>query len=492
MSLSNKKSVGYDDISITILKRCAQIISLPLSNIINQCFEQGVFPDALKKAIVIPVHKKGDIKNASNYRPISLISNITKIFEKALNNRLMNYLYSNNIIAQEQHGFIKGGSTILSIFKVIDTITKSWEDKTSVVLILLDLQKAFDCVDKQLLLCKLEKYGIRGSALDLFSSYMSNRKQCTKINGVFSSWKDITNGVPQGSILAPSLFLLFINDLPKAITNKLFLFADDTAIICESRDQQQIVTEVQMAITNLNKWFTENGLKLNENKTEILTFGNYYHFPSNIDVLGTIINTKNTAKFLGIIIDKHLNWKPHIEYILTKLNRAICLIKILKSNSIQAETLIQVYHAVFHSVLQYGLIFWGNSTLASKVFRLQKKCVRIIVGASYCEHCKPIFKALKILTVQDQYVLDLACFIKNNYNLFKTNVYNHDYKTRFKDNMKTDQAHLSITRDSVRNMAMRIYNKIPADIKCIEQIKKFKQKLKERLLKCNLYNIDHL
>ena len=436
MSLKNKHSTGWDEIPVLVIKRCASIICEPLSKILNMTLESGIFPNNLKKAIIVPLYKKGSDQDISNYRPIALLPVFSKIFELAIKERLLSFINKNNIITEHQHGFVKNSSINVSIFKVIDNIINCWENKIPCSLALLDLTKAFDCVDKNLLLCKLEKYGVRGRALDLFSSYMTDRKQCVKIkvNTSYriqestSDWSSNNRGVPQGSILGPLLFILFINDLPLATENKTFLFADDTAVICEGRDQALLKERLEDCMIDLSKWFSSNSLKINNSKTEMIKFGNYFTIPQ--------LSYKDSVKFLGIYIDSNLDWKKHINYILPKLNRAKFVLLYLKKY-VSFDILLSVYHAYFQSIIQFGIIFWGNSAWAQKVFILQKKCI---------------------------------C-------------------TRLKNYIKLPMANIDVYKFCPLNFAAALYNKLPVSFKIIE-INVFKKKIKNFLLENAFYNVN--
>jgi hypothetical protein len=241
--LDNKQSSGFDGIPVNIMKSTAHFIAEPISAIINSSMDTGIFPDALKIAKVCPVFKDGDKSIFQNYRPISVLPSFSKVFEKVIFNRLLHYLDLRNILCNSQYGFRKNHSTFMSLIDMYDRISLAVDKIEFSIGIFIDLSKAFDTLDHCILLRKLEHYGIRGVALDWFKSYLSNRTQCVALNGVTSSFKTITYGVPQGFILGPLLFILYINDIVNCSDLLLFiLFADDTNLFFSCSDIKQLFT----------------------------------------------------------------------------------------------------------------------------------------------------------------------------------------------------------------------------------------------------------
>ena len=229
---NNKKSAGVDDIGLDILIKTICTISKPFSFLINQSLQTGKVPDAIKVAKVVPIFKNGSKSEIANYRPISVLPSFSKVYEKVISNRMISFLSKNEIINSSQYGFRSQHSTYMALLDFYDKITESIEANEYTVGVFIDLQKAFDTIDHSILLTKLEFYGIRGTSLEWIKNYLQNRKQYVKFNGISSSYKNILCGVPQGSILGPLLFIIYINDIQNCSNILHFiLFADDTNLI---------------------------------------------------------------------------------------------------------------------------------------------------------------------------------------------------------------------------------------------------------------------
>ena len=271
-SLKNN-SPGYDHLRANLLKMSFPIICKPLTYICNLSLQDGVFPQELKLANVIPLFKSGDRELFNNYRPVSILCSLSKIFEKIMYVRLLNYLNTHQILFSYQFGFRKFYSTYMAFMVLMDKLIKSLDEGKIVVGIFLDFSKAFDTVDHSILLAKLYHYGIRGTSLSWFQSYLSNRKQFVTYDGVSSSVKTIRCGVPQGSILGPLLFLIYINDLFNACSKCLpILFADDTNLFVSGYDLSSINAILSEELAELSVWLKVNKLSLNIKKTHFMIF----------------------------------------------------------------------------------------------------------------------------------------------------------------------------------------------------------------------------
>ena len=315
---TKKRSSDFEDISMDTVAKVVSVICKPLAHICNISFRTGVFPSRMKIAKVIPMFKSGTKSDVTNYRPISLLPQFSKILEKLFLTRINSFLCVNNILSSSQYGFRTNLSTSLAVMELIEEITNATDNKKHAIGVFIDLKKAFDTVDHRILIKKLEHYGVRGAASDWLKSYLSNRKQFVNIDGCSSELLDVICGVPQGSILGPTLFILYINDICN-VSNlvKFILFADDTNVFCAGDNQLELESMLNRELAKLCKWFAVNKLSLNLSKTSYMLFRNR---PPDVDFNVFIeherINSVRVTKFLGIY--SHLS---HLEGSSTSVGR---------------------------------------------------------------------------------------------------------------------------------------------------------------------------
>ena len=351
------KSTGPNSIPTKVLKLLKNDISAQLSDIFNVSFSTGVFPTILKIAKVVPIHKKQSKLAHSNYRPIPVLSNLEKILEKLMYSRIFKFLNDSNSIYPLQFGFRQKYSTTHALISLTEDIRKNLDKGNIGCGIFVDLQNAFDTVEHDILLAKLEHYGIRGLANEWFRSYLSNRKQYVSINGNESSLASVLYGVPQGSVLGAFLFLIYINDLNQAIKFcKVHHFADDTNLLHFNKSVAKLNKLVNLDIKNLTVWLNANNISLNVDKTELAIFK---HQRKKLDTEIKIkLNRKRlypsqSVRYLGIKIDQNLNWKDHINDIAVKLNRPNALLFKIR-NFVSVTILKTIYFAIFDSHINYA------------------------------------------------------------------------------------------------------------------------------------------
>jgi hypothetical protein len=498
-SMKPKDSHGYDEISIRILKMSAPFILSPLTYIFNKILDKGIFPERLKFSEIKPLYKKGNAADFSNYRPISLLPSFSKIIEKLIYNRLYNYFDQQKLFAKDQHGFRLNTSTETATFSLLNTILSSLEHKDIVGSLFLDLQKAFDCVNHDILLAKLNFYGVSGKANKLLESYIRNRYQRVKLRDKFfnhltSEWEPVRHGVPQGSVLGPLLFLIYINDLPHTINDlaDTVLFADDTSIIISNPDLQEFKYNTSRALQELNKWFCSNLLSLSFDKSHFLQFFVKKQNKINVQITSSnsILTNLNSIKFLGLTLDSMLTWKDHIANLTIKLNKACFAIRAIKPY-MSLSVLRTVYFSYFHSIMSYGIIFWGSSNLSNNIFKIQKRVIRIIANKFNQDSCRQLFNQYQILTLPAQYIFSLVMFVVKFKDFFQSNSEIHDLNTRFRSDLHFPTTNLSLVQRGVVYSGTKIFNHLPSHIKSFSKdIKQFKYKLKRLLLEQSLYTLE--
>ena len=488
-SLNNKKSTGFDEISSWLLKRCKISLLYPLTNIINYSIKSGQFPDSLKTALVKPLYKKDDHKSVNNYRPISLLSTLSKVFERVIFNRIMNFLIKYNILCPNQHGFLHNKSTLTATVHIVEKIYKAIDKKMYVVGIFFDLAKAFDSVSTEFLIDKLYTVGIRGNALQLIQSYLTDRNLIVKISTEFSEKKDINIGVPQGSVLGPLLFLIFINDLPYFIKEgDVVMFADDTSILVSAESSIQLQAKIKTVLSDFSTWCQKNKLVINENKTQIISFGNKTELNLDLKINDHVLSLVNNVKYLGLYIDKKLKWSDHINYICKKLNSSYFAIKVLKS-FVNKEVLLQVYYSLVYSNIKYNIIIWGQSSDIRRLFILQKRIIRLIFNLKPMETCRSTFIQNNILTVPSIYMMECILQIKSHITAHtKVNdIHNHDIRTS--NEIRLSKCRLKMSQKNPNYFGSVLFNKLPSNLTDIKCCKQFKTRLKSFFIKICFYDI---
>lgn len=495
-SFKSKYSYGCDEIPTSIIKLCVADICEVLAYVINNSFLYGIFPEQLKLAHVVPVlKKKGDPMEMVDYRPISLLPGFSKIFERAMCTRLMTFLYKSNVLNVDQHAYVESRSTQTAIFQYLQSILGHLENNNLALGFFLDLSKAYDCIDHDYLLFKMEKYGIRGNVNDWFKSYLSNRKQrvLIKKDGHVIESDIMSNrlGVPQGSNVGPFLFIVYVNDLSTAnvdILSNITKYADDTNILIGAKTTAELVSQGGKVFCEISKWFSKNKLILNKDKTKTILFHtkqNRIEIPECINVGNTTLYLTNKTTFLGLQIEESLDWSEHIYKQSTRLNNVCYSIRIV-GRYLNRETLLILYHANFESVLRYGIVFWGSSTYVHHLFVIQKKVLRIIEKIKFGQSCRGVFRRCSIMTVYGLYIYECLMFIfkhRKDFNLYTSS---HQYSTRTAD-LNYPIHRLTLSEKAPQYMCIKLYNKLPASIKSLLSINEFKKRLKYLLVDLEPY-----
>ena len=490
------KSSPLDTYPTKIIKILEPILTPLLAVIVNKSINTSYFPNCLKTARVIPIYKNGDKKDVTNYRPISILPLFSKILERIVCNQLYSFLEKFNILHQNQYGFRSNRSTSQAILDYLQDVYSSTDKGEPVVSIFLDFSKAFDCIDHKILLDKLYRCGVRGCAHKWFASYLENRKQFVCVNDHYSETKINMYGVPQGSILGPLLFLLFINDFPNS--NNFFkftLFADDSNLLCKSkgRSLNEFYDDINSNLVPVYKWLISNKIKVNVDKCKYMVFSYRKQLQMQSLKFGTgYIEETPSIKFLGVTIDNNLTFKEHILHVKNKLAKKVGLLYRL-NKFLPISVLRCIYSSIILPHFSYCILVWYSASayLISKLFVVQKKCIRAICSLQYNESTNDHFKELNLLKLEDIY---RSALLSHYFSTFKSNMNPnlrsallsnsdyHNYSTRNRSNIAIPLFNRSQTQRCFLYRGVGEWNALPDSVKSLEYKRTFCKKIKERLM----------
>lgn len=475
IGLKQDCAVGWDGISTTLVKAAKHILSPILNHVFNLCICSGKFPKVFKKGIVHPIFKGGDRYSVNNYRPISVLSTLSKIFEKIINKRLINYLTCNNILATNQYGFRQNKSTEDAVLELTTSVATNINSNFKTVSILLDLCKAFDTVSIPTLLNKLLHLGIRGVAFSMFESYLNERSQYVVIDNIISKEETIAYGVPQGSVLGPTLFLIYINDLCfLPLKNcRIITYADDTALVVHGSSWSEARECAELALRYVMNWLNHNRLTLNLSKTQFITFSP--RLVSQPDSTFTIrahqcrldsidqckciaISRTHTVKYLGVVIDSTLTFKDHISMVVSRVRKLIFVFRKLRG-CVDQNTLRTVYFALAHSILSYCITAWGSAA-KTHIFRLeraQRAVLKVMTSKPMTYPTSMLYDLCRILSVRKTFVLN-SITRKHALTPFDADLFNGkriSYKV-----CKTERSLFILTSRQFHYLSPFLYNKL--------------------------------
>ena len=501
-SIKPKMSAGPDNIPSKISKIMIMTIPQVYQSLINSSMNSGKIHQRLKEALIVPILKKGEKTSMTNYRPISLITSTSKILEKVITKQLRDHLTTNNLYFAAQFGFRPKHNTTMALLTCIEKFKKLLYQRKAVRSIFIDLTKAFDTVKHTILLDKLQAFGVKEVELIWFKNYLSSRRTKCKINDKTSSWEPSTIGVPQGSILGPLLFAIYINDLPHYIKkheteegSACHLFADDTEITVSHISHEQLHVYANQVIKIAQKWMRINKLTLNPAKTRTIKFSKR---PSqtpcidNIPITEVYHNNPNTKersfRFLGFQLDNKLDFKAHTQYVINKLNSANFILRRVK-NQIGTQQKICIYNSLFRSHFEYGISIWSRGNNIDRIEKLQKRAVLAIDGPSKKRHTEPVFKRhgiLKVQHVRDLNDIGLAHSVIHNYapellqQFLKKKLPHPLVNTRRNLlNLEDTQAD---TSSICKWIIPDLWNKLTNEQKAIDKIQRLKLQLKKKYL----------
>ena len=489
-TLDTTKAVGPDKISPKLLKEASQELSVPLSKLFNLSLMLKKYPENWKYADVVPVFKKGDPKIVNNYRPISLLSIISKVFEKCVYKYIHNFINNNNLLSQHQSGFRKGDSTINQLLYLSHQFSSALDNGKEVRVVFFDISKAFDRVWHSGLLYKIEQFGISGGLLLWIKSYLSGRKQKVIINGQESELIEINAGVPQGSILGPLFFLIFINDIVNDICCNIKLFADDTSIYLIIDNPVTSAEKLNVDLSIVHAWSNKWLVNFNPNKTESLLISRktqqvpnptlfFNHLP---------VNEVTIHKHLGLTFNNTFHWNNHIESIILKANQKLNILRSLKFE-LDRKTLQIMYFSFVRPVLEYADIIFDNCTshYCDKLESVNLEAARIVTGATKLTSLSLLYNECgweKLRTRREKHKLIMFYKIKNSLvpeylSQIVPPVHNefHSYDTRNSNNFAHIQSRTTNHLNSFFPSCVRIWNDLPTQIKNSSTLTSFKKAL---------------
>jgi exonuclease III len=492
-NLKLNSAAGYDKISTNFIRESDDRILNFIVDTVNKMFDAGEFPDSLKIAKIFPIFKDGDKRDANNYRPIAVLPILSKIFETTINTRILNYLSDKNLLNFHQFGFRKGSNTASATINLVKQIVDGLEKKKKTACLFIDLRKAFDCVNHKHLLKHLWRIGFRGKAYNLLKNYLTNRRQFVRIGNTDGDILENNCGVPQGSILGPTLFIIYINEIfDLNLNGNLQLYADDAVLTYHANSYDDLYVSMSSDLRILNSWFKENHLTLNTKKTQFMIFKTKNTPISNcfdqIAIGNEIIYETKTYKYLGLWLDSNLNFGFHIGKIKNKVAPMIGALKKIRRHVIP-EVLDNIYFAHIHSHLTYLICLWGmaGSTKIKVLERLQNKSLKNLKGLPYLFPTSQLYssKILPISCLKD-YELILIAY-KMTKNKFKHNFQityrsdTHNYRTRNSHNINLPQFRLNIGRNSFSFDAFKKFNEIPVEIRNTDSYACLKKYVKNHL-----------
>ncbi|MCG7877652.1 MAG: reverse transcriptase family protein [Candidatus Thiodiazotropha endolucinida] len=496
--LDPAKATGLDGIGPRILKLVCNIISPSITDLINKSIQTGLFPNQLKMAKVLPIFKTGAKDDPSNYRPISILPTISKIFEKHVNSHLMAFLNKYKLIHECQSGFRHKHSCNTALIKLIDQWMASIDQGDMIGSLFIDFRKAFDMVNHSLLIRKLALYKLNSVSLSWFESYLSSRAQTIKSDSGLSDFSQVISGVPQGSILGPTLFLLFINDLPLYLNHCLAdLYADDSTIHISGKNRIEIESKLQSDGDNTHKWSERNMLPIHYGKSTCMSLGTRQKLDKagrlNLKIDDVQINQVSSQKLLGLYIDETISWNPHIDHLCSVITSKISLLKQLSS---YVPTNIQkmFYQSYILPIIDYGSLSWGSTSNNNidRINKLQKRAARIILKADFTTPSAEMFEQLGWMSVASRINYNKAVFTYKALNnltpsyisdLLKPTTQTHNRKLRSSDNgsLTLPRASTALYSGSFSWSATKLWNTLPTSVRLSSSLNIFKKNFREHV-----------
>ena len=486
------KATGIDEIPIKVIKAATTALAKPITTLMNLIFSTRQIPQELKTAVVTPTFKSGDQTKVDNYRPLSVLPATSKIMEYHVKDKLYDYLEKNNLITDAQHAYRTGHSTATCLLKLTEDIRIGMDEGKATGILAIDLSKAFDVIDHEIMMTKLRNIGITGQLLDFIRDYLRDRLQCVKHMSNISDKQEVTHGVPQGSILGPLLFMIYMNDLKDVVEYcNMVSYADDTTIYYTSKHPSNIQVAINSDIKRLEKWFTENKMKLNVSKTEFMIIQpqnteNRYR-KIHITMKKKIIEHSDNLKILGITLNKTLKWDTHINEVIRGCKYHLRAFR-RTASYLNIDERKLLYNACIASRLAYGDVIWKETTeaLKNRLQVIQNDAARAIFSKKPRTSAKPLLKDLRWMTLYEKRKMHSEVLLhkiingeapRSLQNMLQT------YKRPTNDDRQR-RNDLYIPAYRTNSMAnsffittIKSWNKIPHDLKMTKKSQNFKARL---------------
>ena len=485
------KGAALSEVPTFIYKFVCNIISPVIPEFFNESLTTGIFPDILKTARVVPIYKSGDSASVNNYRPISTLSVLSKIFESLMHRRVTSYIDKFRILADCQFGFRARSCTADAVTEYVDNVCSALDRKEHFVTVFLDFSKAFDTVDHAILIRKLDMLGFRGPINEWFRSYLSERRQCVSVGGVTSEYKSINRGVPQGSILGPVLFILYINDMHKACNLKFVHYADDTTVFISGANLAQLSETLNEELKKIDFWLQANRLSLNVSKSRVMITSKH-----SVPVLPAFkmrdvaLKQTSTMKFLGVILDNNLSFRQHCSSVISALSRSLGVMRRI-APYISKKAIISLYYSLIYSKLTYAVVAWGNSSVVAskRILSIQRQFLKLLNFGTFSIDLFHRYSVLKFC-----YIYRYFCVIKlfniligsHRYFLNKTMLYQIDpqHLTRSVDAgiLTNVYCRTSVSQRNFLYQGIKYWNELPLSIRMLSNSKLFKNHVRKHYL----------